>query len=263
MRKQIEMSLWDHFGELRKRLFIVFIVFAIGMVIGFFLAGDVIAYIIEHSSAKDLEQLYSFHPTDAFKVYLLFSISVGIILALPFALYQIWAFVSPGLTLPEKRLTLSYIPIAIMLFLIGLAFGYFMLFPYVFMFMNNIATQIGTEVIYGVHQYFSFMFSLVIPFGFLFQLPIAILFLTRLELITPKKLKQIRKFAYFGLFVIAALITPPELMSHLLVTVPLIILYELSVLLSSWSYRQQQRARYKRALQNQAASEENVARDEH
>lgn len=239
MANQTNMTMWDHLGELRKRLIYVLIVFVLSMLIGFFFAEEVVSY-LKLQVAEHLE-LAVFSPTDAFKVYIQFAIAVALTITFPFALYHIWSFVKPGLTEKERKLTLSYIPGGALLFLIGLSFGYFMLFPFVLSFMTNIATQLQAVEVYGMLQYFSFLFSLVLPFGFLFQMPLLILFLTSLGIITPAFLRKIRKYAYFALFVLAAVITPPELLSHLLVTLPLILLYEISIWLSGVSYRRLQR----------------------
>jgi sec-independent protein translocase protein TatC len=255
MSRTKQMSMWGHIGELRKRLFVVFFVFVLCLVVGFYFAQDVITYLKEQPLAEELELIF-ISPTDAFKVYFQFSLFVALSLTFPFLLFQIWAFISPGLTKREKRLTLSFIPGVILLFIGGIAFGYFWLFPFVFNFLTNIAEQLGATQLYGMLQYFSFMFALVLPFGFLFQLPLVILFLTRLEVITPHFLRKIRKYAYFALFVIAAIITPPELLSHLLVTVPLIILYEVSVWLSAVSHRRLIAERLKREKEEQKSAQQ-------
>ncbi|GAA0352047.1 twin-arginine translocase subunit TatC [Bacillus horti] len=235
MAKQTQMTMWDHIGELRKRLIYVLIVFVVSMLIGFFFAEEAVSFL--KAQVADQLELAVFSPTDAFKVYLQFAIAVALIITLPFVLYHIWAFVRPGLTSQERKLTLSYIPGGAVLFLMGLSFGYFLLFPFVLSFMTGIATQLGANELYGMAQYFGFLFALVIPFGFIFQMPLIILFLTSLGIITPIFLRKIRKFAYFALFVLAAVITPPELLSHLLVTLPLILLYEISIWFSSVAYR--------------------------
>lgn len=244
MSNQSNMTLWDHFGELRKRIMYITILFVISMVLGFISAEYVINYLKDQPVAQPI-QMVVIGITDAFKVYFQFSIVLGLVITFPFALYQIWAFVSPGLTEKERRVTLSFIPGSVLLFMIGLSFGYFWLFPFVVGFMTNMATQLGAQEMYGMVSYFGFLFSLVIPFGFLFQMPILVLFLTRLGIITPVLLRKIRKYAYFALFVLAALITPPELLSHLFVTVPLIVLYEISVWLSHITFSRLQREKKK------------------
>ncbi|WP_202080795.1 twin-arginine translocase subunit TatC [Caldalkalibacillus salinus] len=250
MTKRSNMTMWEHFGELRKRLVYTFIVFLLSTIVGFITAEHVIQY-IEQDIAHHLS-LVLIAPTDAFKVYFQFSLIVAFVITFPFLLFQVWSFIKPGLTDRERKVTLSFIPSALALFLLGMSFGYFWLFPFVFKFMTEIAIRLGAEEMYGIHQFFSFLFTLVFPFGLLFQMPILILFLTRLEVITPKLLVTFRKYAYFVLFVIAAIITPPELLSHLFVTLPLILLYELSVGLSRVTYKrlQKRKVREQRAEQN-------------
>jgi sec-independent protein translocase protein TatC len=242
MSEQPNMSVWDHIGELRKRLIRVLLLFVLAMSLGLYVAEYVINFLKVQPEAEPIQWIV-IGLTDAFKVYFQFSLIFAIVITVPFALYQLWAFVSPGLTEKERRITLSLIPGAVVLFIVGLSFGYFWLFPFVVSFMTGISQKLGAQELYGMVQYFSFLFSIVIPFGFLFQLPIVLLFLTRLGILTPMFLRQIRKYAYFVLFVIAAIITPPDILSHLFVTVPLFILYEISIWLSQITYRKMQRER--------------------
>ncbi|UZN00844.1 twin-arginine translocase subunit TatC [Lysinibacillus sp. MHQ-1] len=103
----------------------------------------------------------------------------------------------------------------------GYHFHTFLLFPYVIKFMMNLSNDLDIQQTIGIHEYFTFLFKLTIPFGFLFQLPIVVLFFSRIGILSPDLLIRIRKYSYFGLFVCAALIAPPELASHLMVSVPL------------------------------------------
>ena len=101
----------------------------------------------------------------------------------------------------------------------------------------NLSNELGIQQTTGVHEYFSFLFKLTIPFGFLFQLPIVVLFFSRIGILNPDLLIRVRKYSYFGLFVWAAIIAPPELVSHLMVSVPLFILYEISIFISRIGYK--------------------------
>ena len=104
-------------------------------------------------------------------------------------------------------------------------------------FMMKLSVDLGIAQTIGVNEYFTFLFQITIPFGIVFQLPVVLLFLARLGLLNPSTLVRVRKYAYFGLFVIAAFITPPDLLSHLFVTVPLFLLYELSIFIARFGYR--------------------------
>ncbi|NPC91678.1 twin-arginine translocase subunit TatC [Bacillus sp. WMMC1349] len=238
--KEKEMSLAQHITELRRRLLFMIVFFVLFVTIGFFLAKPVIIYLQQTDEAKRLT-LNAFKLTDPLFVYVQFAFIIGAVLTSPLFFYQIWAFISPGLYEKERKVTLNYIPISIILFLGGIAFSYFILFPFVVDFMTNITEDLHVNQVIGIHEYFQFLLQLTLPFGLLFQMPVVIMFFTRLGLLTPMFLGKIRKYAYFVLFVIAALITPPDLMSHLMVSVPLLILYEVSIAISRVSYRQAQK----------------------
>ncbi|GAK13590.1 twin-arginine translocase subunit TatC [Geomicrobium sp. JCM 19039] len=248
--KQQDMTFLAHFEELRKRLIIVAIYLVVGMAGGFLAAPTVIEYLQNIPQAQDFP-MNAFQLTDPLQVYINFAFVIGLILIVPVIWYQMWAFVSPGLADKEKKITLSYIPLAVLLFLGGIAFSYYILIPYLLEFLASIGDRLNITEQYGIKEYFSFLFRLTIPFGFLFQLPVLIMFLTRLGLITPMFLHRIRKYAYFALIVIAAFITPPELISHLMVTVPLLLLYELSLVIS--------RAVYKKRLKEEAEAQRQMA----
>lgn len=234
MSEEEYQPLTEHLIEFRRRLIWVLAVFVVGLVVSFFYAADIFKII--SSDANRHFALYALSPADSFKIYMQISLVGAFILALPVLLYHLWQFVRPGLEPKEQKATLIYIPVAFLLFVGGLAFGYFLVFPLMIDFLTNISKELGVKQMYGIYQYFSFMFNVVVPLALLFLLPIIVLFLTRLRLITPHLLVKVRKFAYLVLIVIALLITP-DLLSNFLVAIPLILLYELSIGLSVWLYR--------------------------
>lgn len=233
-----EMTMIEHLTELRRRLMWLVAILLVSMVAGFIFAGDVIELLKDRPPAANLEW-HVFAPSDALRVYLQISFVIGLIVTLPFLLYHLWAFVAPGLRPEERRATLAFIPAAFILFLIGIAFAFFIVFPMVFMFLSGIAASLETSETYGIADYFGFMFNIVLPLGFLFELPIIVMFLTRLRLLNPVRLSRFRRYAYFILVVVAVMITPPEIVSDLLVSIPLLLLYEFSIWLSRVVYRKQ------------------------
>ncbi|WP_226530373.1 twin-arginine translocase subunit TatC [Metabacillus niabensis] len=241
--KHDEMSVIEHITELRKRLVIVVVFFFLAVIAGFLLSGPIIKYLQHTDEAKSLT-LNAFNLTDPLMVYMKFAFIIAFVITSPIILYQLWSFVSPGLYEKERKVTLSYIPISVFLFLLGLAFAYFILFPFVIDFMERISNDLDVNQVIGINEYFSFLIQLTLPFGLLFQLPVVIMFLTRLGIVTPMFLSSVRKYAYFVLLVIAALITPPELASHLMVSIPLFILYEISIWVSRITYRKSQKLRF-------------------
>ncbi|MGF2614290.1 twin-arginine translocase subunit TatC [Rossellomorea vietnamensis] len=231
-----EMTIYEHIGELRKRLMFVVVFFMLAFLGSFFLAEPLIRYLQHADEAKELT-MNAFRLTDPLKIYLEMMVFISLILTSPLILFQFWAFISPGLLERERKVTLSYIPISLLLFLGGLSFAYFILFPYVVGFMMNLSDELDIQQVIGINEYFHFLFQLTVPFGLLFQLPVVMLFLTRLGIITPMFMAQMRRYAYFILLVIAALITPPDIVSHLMVTVPLLFLYEISIWVSKIGYK--------------------------
>jgi sec-independent protein translocase protein TatC len=251
---QQDMTIYEHLEEIRKRLMVVVVFFFIAAIGGLLLAKPLIHY-LQHADAAAEMTMNAFRVTDPLKIYFQVAFVIGIILTSPVILYQLWAFVSPGLHEKERRVTLSYIPASVLLFLGGLAFSYFILFPYIIHFMMKLSGDLNIEQVIGINEYFQFLFQTTIPFGLLFQLPVVTLFLTRLGIVTPQFLGQIRRYAYFVLLVIAALITPPDIISHMMVSIPLFILYEVSIFVSKIGYKKAQQAEARAALEQEKSTQ--------
>ncbi|TVX94911.1 twin-arginine translocase subunit TatC [Cohnella terricola] len=229
------MPLTEHLGELRKRIIYCLIVFIIGLVGGLFGSEPVFDYLVAAAPIDNLD-LHAFSPWDAIGLYMKFAFLISFIIAIPFAMFQLWAFVRPALGEKEQKSTLQFVPGALIMFLIGLAFSYFVVFPMAFLFTEKVTHNLGLEQTYGVTQYFSFLFNILLPISLLFELPLVILFLTRIGILNPMLLKKMRKVAWFILIFIGVIVTPPDVVSDMLVAIPLILLYELSVLLSRMAY---------------------------
>jgi sec-independent protein translocase protein TatC len=247
---QNEMTLVEHIGELRKRLTIIVVFFLFALILSFFLAEPLIRYLQFSEEARNLT-LNAFKITDPLKIYMQVMFILALIMTSPLIMYQFWAFISPGLHDRERKATLSYIPFSVMLFLGGIAFAYLILFPYVIGFMLNISDNLAIQETIGINEYFQFLFQITLPFGFIFQLPVVMLFLTRLGIITPMMMVKYRKYAYLILITIAAFITPPDVVSHLLVTGPMLLLYEFSIVIAKVGYRKFLKAEQKQALEEQ------------
>lgn len=241
------LTIIEHIDELRSRLFVIVGFFLAAIVGSFFLAKPLIQFLQVDGEAGNIS-LNAFNVTDPVMIYLKVILFIAVILISPVLMYQLWSFITPGLHERERQVTLSYIPFAFLLSIGGIAFAYMVLLPYVMRFMMNLSMDLGIVQTIGINEYFNFLFQLTIPFAVIFQLPIVLLFLTRLGIINPTTLVQIRKYAYFGLFVIAAFITPPDLFSHLFVTVPLFILYEISIIISRFGYRKYLKAEQQRQI---------------
>ena len=236
MAKPQDMDLIGHFEELRKRLIITIGTFLVLFIIAFIYVQDIYQWIV-----SDIEvQLAILGPSDILWVYLLLACVVAISGTIPMAAYQFWLFVRPALKEMERKVTLAYIPALFLLFIIGISFGYFVIFPIVYQFLLSLSEDMFMTF-FTTEKYFRFLLHMTLPFGFLFELPVVIMFLTSLGVLNPYRLQKIRKYSYFVLIVTAVLITPPDLLSDILVIIPLIFLYECSVLLSKVVYRRKQK----------------------
>jgi len=156
---------------------------------------------------------------------------LAFMIALPWVLYQMWAFVAPGLYTHEKKLIAPLVVSSSLLFLSGVAFCYYFVFGVIFHFINNFAPA-SISVAPDIDSYFGFVMTMFIAFGLTFEVPVVVIVLVRMGLVSVQKLRQIRPYVIVGAFVIAAIVTPPDVMSQLLLAVPLCILYEVGLLLA-------------------------------
>lgn len=239
--KSLTMPMIEHFGELRRRLVWVLVVFVLAMIGGFVVAKPIILYLQEVEPAKGLEWNV-FSPWDTLRIYFQVAIAAALIVSLPFTLYHVWAFTKPGLKENEQKATLLYIPYAVLLYLAGLSFAYFVVFPLAFSFLTALTDSLNLIETYGIAQYFSFMFNILLPIGLLFELPVVVMFLTKLRVVNPIRLQKLRRYAYLALVVLGTLVTPPDAISAIIVSLPMILLYELSVIISRVIYRKQLQA---------------------
>ncbi len=155
------------------------------------------------------------------------------LVATPWLLYQAWAFVAPGLYRREKRLALPLLASAVALFYIGCAFAFFLVLPTVFGFLARI-TPTGVAMMTDISAYLDFVLVIFLAFGASFELPVALVILVALGWVTPAQLRESRGYAVVGIFIIAAVITPPDVVSQLLLAIPMCVLYEIGILATRW-----------------------------
>lgn len=173
-------------------------------------------------------------------------------LAIPWILFQIWAFVAPGLYKNEKKLVMPLLTSSTLLFYAGVAFAYYLVLPSVFHFLVNVAPE-GVAVMTDINKYLDFIMSLFLAFGLAFETPVAIVLLVRSGFVTPKQLAARRDYVLVGIFVVAAVVTPPDVLSQILLAVPAYMLYELGILVARWMMPDADR------LAEEAAREDNAA----
>ena len=228
-----KLPLTTHLQELRKRLILSFI--AVG-------AGFIFCYAFAESIFDILAApLIKMMPTggslvfisvaEAFFTYMKVAFIAGLILTSPFVLYQIWAFVAPGLYRHEKRYVVPFVLAGSFFFALGILFGYFVALPVGFKFLLGYATDF-IKPMPSMKEYLSFSIKFLLAFGLVFEFPVVLVLLARIGVVDAKTLARQRKYAILLIFVFAAVMTPPDFISQVLMALPLMGLYELSILLS-------------------------------
>lgn len=224
-----------HLVELRDRL-----LKAAGALIVCFLAlvywAPDIYSVLANPLLKSLPAGTSMIATDVtapFFVPMKVTMMVAFIIALPYILYQAWAFVAPGLYEHEKKLALPIVLSSFILFLLGMAFAYFFVFPAVFNFVAAY-TPDGVQMATDIDKYLSFVITLFLVFGLSFETPVVEMVMVRLGIVTIEKLKNFRSYFIVIAFIIAAIVTPPDVISQFMLAIPMILLYEFGIFMSRW-----------------------------
>jgi sec-independent protein translocase protein TatC len=224
----------SHLVELRDRLLRAILAVLIVFLCLFPWAKDLYTLLAQPLLAV-LPQGGQMIATDVVGVFLVpmkVALLVAFVIALPYVLFQIWAFVAPGLYTHEKRLVLPLIITSTFLFVAGMAFAYFLVFPVVFKFMASIAPE-GVAWMTDIEKYLSFALTTFIAFGVTFEVPVAVVLLVRMNIVGVDKLREIRPYVIVGAFVVGAIFTPPDVISQLMLAVPLWVLYELGIVFAS------------------------------
>ncbi|MBY0123763.1 twin-arginine translocase subunit TatC [Bacillus sp. S/N-304-OC-R1] len=222
-----ELNVVDHLEELRKRIIISAVAFFVFLIIGFVFVKDIFLFFMGNLDYK----LIVLGPSDIMWIYFHIASVIAVAGTIPVTAWQLWLFVKPGLKPFERKIALMYIPPMFLLFLGGLAFGYFFIFPNIMTFLLSLGKDLMTTT-FTADKYINFLIYMTLPFGIAFELPLVSMFLTTLGFLNPFKIVKIRKYAYFILVIIASMISPPEFISHISVAIPLILLFEISIFLS-------------------------------
>jgi sec-independent protein translocase protein TatC len=223
--------LTDHLAELRRRLFWIVGVWLVAALVAGYWARDVFELLMLPAVAAVREKghtLVAIAPAELFFTYVKSALLAGFVVSLPVALYHIWAFISPGLYANERRFALPFVLSTTILFACGCAFGYFVAFPTVFnWFLSLEADYVTTS--WTTQAVFSFVARLYLVFGSGFELPVVIVFLALAGIVTPATLARSRRYAILAMFVAAALLTPADPASQIMLAVPLCLLYEAGI----------------------------------
>jgi len=220
-----------HLEELRKRLIVCFIAVGVGFALSYGFKEKLFQILTQPliTVMKEGETLIYTGLPEAFFTFLKVSFLAGLMIASPVIIYQFWMFVAPGLYDREKRLLVPIVILSSFFFVGGALFGYFVVFPYGFDFFLGFATE-TIRPMPSMKEYLSFSAKLLLAFGLAFELPLVITFLAKLGLVTVPFLKKNRKYALLLFFVGAAILTPPDVVTQVMMAMPLMLLYEISIL---------------------------------
>ncbi|ACN98126.1 twin arginine-targeting protein translocase TatC [Sulfurihydrogenibium azorense Az-Fu1] len=234
-----EAPITEHLAELRTRLIRIVLALIIGTVIAFTKAN----YIFELLKQPLLKvnpnlKLYFLSPTEPFFTAFKISFLAGFILVSPFVFYQIWKFIEPALYEHEKKLAVPFVFFTTLFFAIGCLFSFYLVLPIAIGFFINFGNiQLGAEAIFSVKEYISFVLRMILAFGLTFELPVVLSLLARLGLVTPEFLQKARPYFIVIAFIVAAVLTPtPDVFSQLMLAIPLILFYEISIIIAKILY---------------------------
>ena len=249
-RKKIEeMNFFDHLDELRAAIFRGLGGLLVGLIVGYYFSSYLQSLLILPFEEQTDASLAILAPAEGFIVQLKISFVAGLFIAAPWMFYQLWHFVAPGLFKHERKLVFPVVFFSSALFLIGAGFGVFVL-PMATSFFLSFAQQ-GIVNVWSLGRYVDFVLRMLLAFGIVFELPLLIYFLARFGVVTPSFLRTYRRHMYIVFLIAASIITPPDIFTQVVLAVPLVILYEGSILLAVVAKR-----KWDRGLEEREAAEE-------
>jgi len=229
------MSFLGHIEELRKRLIYSIIAISVFFIPSYIFSGQIFDFLmmpIRRNLAENSFMIFT-SPAEGFMTYLKVSVFSSFILAFPVLLYQLWSFISPALYKHEKKIVVPFIISGTVFFIIGAAFCYYIAAPQCLRFLLGEYSSEYVKALPSISEALSFLMTLTVGFGVVFEFPIVIFVLARFGLVTTKWLKEKRKYAIFIFAVFAAALTPPDIISMMVMFVPLLIFYEIGIIVAS------------------------------
>ena len=231
MNEDDKLPFTAHLEELRNRLVVSFIAIGVGFLLAYGFKEKIFEILTRPliSVMGEGDKLIFTGIPEAFFTYLKVSLLAGVMLAAPVVIYEFWMFVAPGLYKKERRLLLPAVFLSSVFFVGGALFGYFIVFPFGFKFLLGFASD-TIRPLPSMKEYLGFSAKLLLAFGLVFELPLVLTIMARLGLVTAEFLKKNRKYAILIFFVGAAILTPPDVVTQIMMAVPLMVLYEISIL---------------------------------
>ena len=227
------MPLLEHLAELRSRIIKSLLAIAFGSCVAYFFLDQITQLL-----TLPVGKLYYMKPGEAFFTYLKIDIAAGFLIALPIIFYHAWRFFLPALTKGERAILGILVPLSVALFFVGLAFSFFLILPTALKFFMGFGEESeNLQSLFSFGSYFEFVILFVLPFGFVFELPLVIIVLGKLGILTSEKLGKYRRYVFFFSFVIGALVTSPDVITQIAVAIPVILLYEVGYLVVKYVLR--------------------------
>jgi len=242
------MSFFDHLVELRKRIISSLLAIGIGIIVGFAIAKHFINFITQPMlaalRANHVEpSLYYTSPAGYVSLIITLSVYLGIVVAMPWVLYQVWLFVAPGLYKHERRAVASFISSSMILFLCGIAFGYFIMLPRVLTYVVSFASGGPIKPLISLNEYFDLIVVVLVGLGVIFEMPVVVFILSLFGIVTPKFLMKNFRYAMLLITILAAIVTPtPDATTMLVFMLPMVALYFVSVVVSYFVVRRKKAA---------------------
>lgn len=230
------MSVTGHLRELRNRIIVILVILIVGIVLCFSYAENIVKLLTDISDRFGYNFVY-IKPQELLLVYFSISLIGSIVVCSPLIAYEIYAFCSPGLKKQEKSFVLLAFVFGFLCFVAGVLFAYKIMLPFMLKFLISFSTGTAVKASITIQEYVSFVLLIFIIFGLIFELPVISVLLTSLGIIKPVWLVKARKVMIVVIFFIAAVITPPDIVSQIMVAIPIVALYELSIVLSKAVYK--------------------------
>ena len=230
LNENTELTLIEHLLELRRRLLWVLGVWLLCFIVMVPFAQKIYTFMAEPLlvNLPAGNHMIATEVIAPFFVPIKVTLMASFIITLPHSLYQIWAFVAPGLYRHEKRLIMPLLIASLLLFALGMTFAYYLVFPIIFKFLTSM-TPAGVTMATDIDKYLSFVLGMFVAFGVTFEVPILVILLNRMGIVSVTQLKRARAYVVVGAFVVAAIVTPPDVLSQTLMALPLILLYEIGI----------------------------------
>ena len=230
LNENTELTLIEHLLELRRRLLWVLGVWLLCFIVMVPFAQKIYTFMAEPLlvNLPAGNHMIATEVIAPFFVPIKVTLMAAFIMTLPHSLYQIWAFVAPGLYRHEKRLIMPLLIASLLLFALGMTFAYYLVFPIIFKFLTSM-TPAGVTMATDIDKYLSFVLGMFVAFGVTFEVPILVILLNRMGIVSVTQLKRARAYVVVGAFVVAAIVTPPDVLSQTLMALPLILLYEIGI----------------------------------